>query len=30
MDLNPGMLIGIAIMTIGIILSIGKYQYEHK
>lgn len=26
---NPGMLIGIGIMVFGIILSIGKFQYEH-
>ena len=28
-DFNPGTLIGIIIMLGGIILAIGKYQYEH-
>lgn len=29
MEFNPGTFIGLAIIVFGIILSIGKYQYEH-
>jgi hypothetical protein len=29
MEANFGTIIGIAIMAFGIILAVGKYQYEH-
>ena len=28
MDFNPGTLIGVFIIAFGLLLSIGKYQYE--